>query len=150
MEDKSLENMVDNIFSIYPMIYKNLMKTTHECMNISMPHAHYQIIFILEKFKELSVTEISKRVCISKPQMTVLIDKLVEDGLVERTHSSNDRRVINISLTEKGKEFVKQYKLEAKSNMKNKLRSLSEDDLKSLYSALDVVKNITSKIKENT
>lgn len=149
MKDRDLENMVDNIFSIYPILYKNLMKKTHACMNINMSNSHYQIIFVLNRLGELSVTEISKKVCISKPQMTVLIDKLIIDGLVERKPSDVDRRVINISLTEKGKEFVEQYKLEAKNNMKNKLRSLSEEDLKSLSSALDVVKNITGKIKED-
>lgn len=45
------------------------------------------------------MSEIGRKVCISKSNMTSLIDKLVEEGLVERSPYKNDRRVINISIT---------------------------------------------------
>ncbi len=43
------------------------------------------------------MSEIGRRVYISKSNMTSLIDKLVENGLAERIPDTNDRRVINIT-----------------------------------------------------
>jgi len=41
------------------------------------------------------------------PNVTVLIDRLVERGLVQRTRSQTDRRAINLSLTDKGAELAR-------------------------------------------
>ncbi len=53
--------------------------------------------------------------------MTPIIDKLIQENLVERFTDPNDRRIIRVRVTEKGHEFcLKQRKKKLKSILKKK------------------------------
>jgi DNA-binding MarR family transcriptional regulator len=50
----------------------------------------------------LRMIDVTKRMCVSKSNVTQLIDKLERAGLVRRESSSNDRRLIYATLTKEG------------------------------------------------
>ena len=64
---------------------------------------HLEIMKQLEEAGTLHITEVGEILQIAEPQMTHLIDKLVDLGLVKRQTGTGDRRTINIVLTSKGK-----------------------------------------------
>ena len=51
----------------------------------------------------LRMTDVSRAMAISKPAATQMVNHLVKSGLVERTHSKSDRRVVYIQATSEGK-----------------------------------------------
>ena len=51
------------------------------------------------------MTDVSQRLAISKPAATQVVNRLVENGLVERLSDENDRRVVYIKATEAGHAF---------------------------------------------
>ena len=51
----------------------------------------------------LRMTDVSRALAISKPAATQMVNHLVKSGLVERTHSKSDRRVVYIQATPEGK-----------------------------------------------
>ena len=51
----------------------------------------------------LRMTDVSRALAISKPAATQMVNHLVKSGLVERTDSSSDRRVVYIQATPEGK-----------------------------------------------
>ena len=52
-------------------------------------------------------SQIAKYIMVNSSTITGIIDRLEQKGLVQRSRISHDRRVITISLTEKGKELVR-------------------------------------------
>lgn len=64
--------------------------------------SHGDILVILFQGEKYTMKELADRINRSKPTVTVLIDKLVEYGYVEREKSSTDSRVTYIKLTGKG------------------------------------------------
>ena len=50
----------------------------------------------------LRMTDVSRAMAISKPAATQMVNHLVKSGLVERTHSRSDRRVVYIQATPEG------------------------------------------------
>jgi DNA-binding MarR family transcriptional regulator len=58
---------------------------------------------------ELNPSEISDRQGVSRNTMSSFIRNLEDEGLVERQLDPNDRRRFNISLTEAGRDIVRQY-----------------------------------------
>lgn len=53
---------------------------------------------------ELTMQELSERMNLAGSTMTRMIDRLVEQGLVARTRAETDRRVVRVSLTDRGRE----------------------------------------------
>jgi DNA-binding MarR family transcriptional regulator len=94
------------------------------------------------------MSEISRSVYISKSNMTSIIDKLVEDGLVERLPNKNDRRIIDISLTDKGNDLLRNWRKHSNNEIKMNLSLLSNEDLEKFYESVENIKNILLKIGE--
>ncbi|PPB56878.1 MarR family winged helix-turn-helix transcriptional regulator [Campylobacter hyointestinalis] len=68
--------------------------------NISPSHG--DILAILFDEKPHDMTEISKRICKTKPTVTVLVEKLENSGYITRVKSDEDARISFISLSQKG------------------------------------------------
>ena len=54
------------------------------------------------------MTDVSRRMVISKPAATQVVNRLVENGLVERLSDESDRRVVYIRATEAGRAFYRE------------------------------------------
>ena len=90
----------------------------------------------------MSMSDIGKCLAMPKPHVTVIVDKLIEEGFVERQNDPNDRRIINILLTEKGLDAFLEIKATLAENMKIKLLNLSEEEQETLAVASQQVKDM--------
>jgi DNA-binding MarR family transcriptional regulator len=105
------------------------------------------VLGVLLKDGTLSMSDIGKRLYISKPYMTVLIDTLIDDGYVERLPDPGDRRVINIAITQRGKKHLREGSAIFKNELKAILSKLDETDLEELCSSLKNLRRILEKVK---
>ncbi len=67
--------------------------------------SHGEIMAHLFANEELTMKDIAERIHRSKPTVTVLIDKLVAYGYVQKAKSALDNRVTFIRLTPKGRDL---------------------------------------------
>ena len=146
MAEEILDELSDELGSLFPLIFKNLMRFGGENKDLEMSRIHMDIMFILNRFGQLTMSDIANRLFISKPYNTLLVDKLIELGLVERLPNPKDRRIINIRLTEKGLGYLNEFKKSNKENIKRRLSVLKPGELKQLLSSLQNIKEIITKI----
>jgi len=140
LEDRAAEYLL----ALMPFYHKHIVRTGYGITGIQA--AQYRVLGVLMKAGTLPMSEIGRRLYISKPYMTVLIDTLIGDGLVERKPDLADRRVINISITEQGKKHLKQSITLYKNDVKDLLSTLDGHDLEELCSSLESLKAILGKI----
>ncbi len=67
--------------------------------------SQFEILTILSEEGEIPLNRVSERLCCACSNVTGLVDHLERDGLVKRRRSQEDRRVILLSLTEKGQQL---------------------------------------------
>jgi DNA-binding MarR family transcriptional regulator len=74
------------------------------------PHQHQVLLAIkgLPEGSRPTVRTLSERLCLRHHSTVELIDRLVEQGAVERRHSDQDRREVLIELTPHGEELLHQ------------------------------------------
>ncbi|MHB8599452.1 MAG: MarR family winged helix-turn-helix transcriptional regulator [Ktedonobacteraceae bacterium] len=65
-----------------------------------------------QQISEMKVSEISKQLHVTSPTITQLLNSLEANGLIERHIDGMDRRVVGVTLTEKG-EMITQRATEA-------------------------------------
>jgi Transcriptional regulators len=80
--------------------------------------------------------ELAKELLVTQPAVTALIDSLEERGLVERTRSNEDRRVVFVRITEKGSQVLKEIVEKRKEFMRRMTQALSQDELAQLVNIL--------------
>jgi DNA-binding MarR family transcriptional regulator len=105
--------------------------------------------FVLKKVEELGpirMSEIGRHMEISKPYMTALVNKLIRDGLVERSTEPGDRRVVNIRITVRGRAVLSEFKKKARETVIMRLSSLDSQDISSLHGSVKNIKRIASKL----
>jgi DNA-binding MarR family transcriptional regulator len=148
MDEEKLNKMVDDLYLFFPLFRKKLFKHKKNLKQKKIPHSFYHILKVLKKRGELPMSEIGRLVFISKSNMTSLIDKLVENGLAERLPDKNDRRVINIALTDKGKDLLKDWRKYSNTEIKMNLSTLSNEDLEKFYESIENIRDILLKMDD--
>jgi MarR family 2-MHQ and catechol resistance regulon transcriptional repressor len=146
MDEERLNQMVDDIYLFFPLFRKKLFKHKKNLKQNRMSHSYYHILKVLKKCGELPMSEIGRMVYISKSNMTSLIDNLVANNLAERLPHKNDRRVINIALTEEGNELLNEWRKHSNNEIKMNLSTLSDEDLKKFSDSVKNLKEILNKM----
>jgi len=72
--------------------------------------------------------------------ITGLIDRMRQDGLVTAERDSSDRRLVNVALTDKGQEVLSQAMLVAREVVNQVMSSIAEGDAALLEKQLRVLR----------
>jgi DNA-binding MarR family transcriptional regulator len=81
---------------------------------------------------DLTMTELSRMLLVSNGNTTAVVDRLENDGLVTRTPSAADRRVVHVALTEPGKRHFEQLAVDHEAHVDSLFSGVSTSDLDAL------------------
>lgn len=93
------------------------------------------------------ISAISKRMHIEKSNMTMLVDGLVEKGIIKRERSLKDRRVINLALTEKGKTEKQKVSDEYENKLYGLLDQVTKEELDVVLNSLKIIEKKINRVK---
>ena len=85
------ERIVDHLLSLVPFL-SQIYASREFSSQRHMPPSHTQVLLLLHENGTLAVSEIGKRLAISRPNMTPLLNKLIQEELIERHYSEKDRQ----------------------------------------------------------
>ena len=94
----------------------------------------------------LSPAELADRTGVTRATMTGLVDTLARDGLVTRAPDAEDRRMMAVCLTPKGREVLHEILPEHFRRMAALMQSLSEEERKTLVRLLYKIKEQAAEI----
>ena len=77
--------------------------------DIAISSGQGRILFILWKNDNLTVTEISQKTSLAKNTVSIVVDGMVQKGILERNINPQNRRQTIISLTEYAKNMKEKY-----------------------------------------
>jgi DNA-binding MarR family transcriptional regulator len=105
---------------------------------------------LIESVEPLSSATLSRRLNVSPANITGIIDRLEEKGLVKRLRKQGDRRTILIELTEKGMGFGQQLPDLIEKKLIKGLGDLDASEIDSIYIAFNKVIRIIEETSEDT
>jgi len=145
MNERIKEQIAENLISLLPFYHKKIFRPRQGVTG--MQAAQYRTLgILLREGTPLPMSELGKRMYISKPYMTILVDQLIRDGHARRIPDPADRRVINIAITPAGIRNLKQGAAIYKETIMNTLTSLSRKDLEDLCQSLEKIRTIIARI----
>ena len=146
-DDKKLESIVDDLHFSFHLLSRRIAREENARSMKRFDPSRFVLAAVM-KHGPIRMSEIGKRMDISKPYMTALVDKLIQEGLVERIPDVRDRRVINVAITRAGRDALKEFRRNARKVIMENLSSLTSDDISELYVSLKTIRRITSKLDE--
>ncbi len=125
----------------------NLMYTGNFVLNeinktlkpFSLTNQQYNVLRILrgQNKKKIMLSEIQERMINKNSNTTRLIDKLIEKEYVTRSINKTNRRKINIAITNKGIDFLKEIDPLIDSLEKSIIKNLKKEELLTLNEILE-------------
>lgn len=142
MTAQTKEKIAENLIALLPFYHKKIFQGV-----TGMQAAQYRLLgTLLREGTSLPMSELGKRMYLSKPYMTVLVDQLIRDGYVRRIPDSDDRRVINIAITPAGSGYLKKAAVGHKETIIDMLSSLNKEDLEEFCRSLEKMRIIIARI----
>ncbi len=136
----------ENILGLFPIVKKKFFTFGTLDIPLHLSPNNFQVLMLLREVRLSTVSDLSKQLNVSRPNMTPLLDKLVEHGLADRQSCDSDRRVVNVAITQEGDAFCEQVFNTFSGKIQERLVLLSEEDLLHLSETLNELKQIFLKI----
>lgn len=146
MQGTRYNDVSNDLFKLIFQIQKKTFNHDKLTKCMPVPPSHAKVVFHLTHHGPSSVSNIGKDLAISKPNMTPIIDKLVQEGLVTRYEDPKDRRRILVDVTKKGRSLLDLRKQGFINELSAKISTLSDEDIDILSESTQNLIKIISKL----
>lgn len=96
---------ITQIKQLQDRIFERLLQEN----NIEISGGQGRILFVLWKTDNLTISEISRRTSLAKNSVSIVVNGMVNKGILERTINPDNRRETIISLTKYAKSLQEKY-----------------------------------------
>lgn len=108
-------------------------------MDLSLTIGQLKSLFFIDYEGSTNFRRLATALGVTPPNITGIIDRLVERGLVSREENPEDRRILLLKTTEKGKALLAKLRETGISRMSGILARLSIEELSALAQGLAAV-----------
>jgi DNA-binding MarR family transcriptional regulator len=109
-------------------------------IELNLTLAQLKSLFFISAKEKTNFKKVAEALNVTPPNVTGIIDKLVEQGLVTRTENQEDRRIMLLQATEKGHELLNTLRESHVNQMTQILGNLSVEELTSLVGSFKDLK----------
>lgn len=92
-----------------------------------------------------SVSDLADCMHLNRSNISRSVDELVNSGLVDREQDIRDRRNVNLTLTDRGKELIQSFLVSNGKKMVEKFSLLTEEDLDDIFRGLSALQKVFGK-----
>ena len=133
------------------LAYNEISKTINPRQLIKVDLTSSQIKIMASFFHQstFTMTEMSRLHGVSFSTMTSMVDRLIKGGLLERQRDDEDRRIVLVRLSTKGKKMVAYLMRARKQNLEKFLCELNEDEVREFVKSIENVARHMSRAKQN-
>jgi DNA-binding MarR family transcriptional regulator len=98
-----MKSLVEIVSELSNMFGQSEEAAKEQFQLLSLTHSQMHYLEIIHLLHNPNITELAKRLKLTKPTVTVAVDKLIEKDFLYKVKSDEDRRSSHLHLTEKGK-----------------------------------------------
>jgi len=114
---------------------------------LGLSQARWVLILVLNRYGDgVTQTELAVRAGIEGPTLVGLLDRMAEDGWIERRASETDRRAKTVHLTDKAQEISVQIKQVARKLRQELLSDVPQEELTHVMQILEGIKQRAEKL----
>ena len=148
-KEHSRPELVSTIVQSYMELFVAMQfNAVSHWLMLELTFAQARALFILAARKELTVSQLAKLLGVGNPTASILVQQLVERGLVSRSEHPSDRRNTIISLSPKGAEIGAGRREAREKQWQRWLSNLNNDELSALARGLSALTNVVKKETE--
>ena len=125
LKDEQLKDLIEKLFVSYRETFSDAKKVLDR---YSIGLAHHKVIHLLSMYKGISISELLKRLKVTKQSLNRVLKDLIKLEIIIFKKDDQDTRVKHVFLNEKGKKIFNEiFDLQKKRIYNALLKSSSEE-----------------------
>ena len=120
-------------------------KETMFCNRINLTPMEFRCVRYLHENGSVPANKLASNLGVTRPRITNILNKLEHKKFIQRDIGKNDRRNIQITLNNRGKNFANEMYKEYMSFHEDILKVIGSDKMEELFSNLSTFHNVLSK-----
>jgi DNA-binding MarR family transcriptional regulator len=105
-------------------------------VDLNLTIAQLKSLFLIAHHGNMNLKRLAEELGVTSSNVTGIVDRLVRQGLVTRQEDPNDRRMLQLQVTDKGEAILASLREQTVSSMSEVLARMSVKDLSSLARGL--------------
>ena len=139
LRDQTIDRFLETVPPVWNFIRSHIRATATSKFDITVEQFHV-LRYVRRGVTSMSDLAVAKN--ISRPAISQAVDVLVKKGLLTRVHSTQDRRVVDLALTDEGSALLETVFKENREWMKERMSNLTASELELILNATDVMRKI--------
>lgn len=130
-------------------IFHPHLRPRHKPAELELTLGQIDCLNAISRFEAPSMTDLAHELGLPASSVTGMVDKLVAMGKVGRESDPNDRRVVRVKLTPKGREDRERHRALRRKRLGRLLGKLNEEELQALQTALELIARAADRSEED-
>ena len=138
LKDDQLKDLIEKLFVGYREIFSDSKKVLDK---YSIGLAHNKVIHLLSMYEGISISELLKKLKITKQSLNRVLKDLIKLEVIEFKKNEKDTRIKNVFLNDKGKKIFYEIFQTQKKRIYNALLSSKSEEVINFDSVLKRIIN---------
>jgi len=137
MPESVLPEVLDELNQISVRDFQGALKRWHHG---SLSLIHLNVLMMLRFSGPQTMSRLAETLDVSVASATGIIDRMEHKGVIERRRNDEDRRVVEVHITDEGLAVFSQMQAERHARMSQMLSTVPEADLEALLRGLRAIR----------
>ena len=126
---------------------KHRMGQHFNAMNLTGPQG--MMMGILSHDGEMKISDLSEKIGLSNSTVSGIIDRLEKQGLVERTRSKEDRRVVYVNVSSEFQRNAKENFCKIEKTFEDAINKATAEEIQTILKGLNTLEELMNKQTNN-
>jgi len=136
---KLLDACTHALMDTTPQILQSIRVEMRRGRGAELSIPQFRTLRFIQRNPDSSLSDLADHLGLTLPSASKLVDGLVKQKLLTRKESAEDRRRLTLLLTQNGTSIVDSARANARANLAEKLKNLSDADLETISQAMQIL-----------
>jgi DNA-binding MarR family transcriptional regulator len=148
VEQKTLQDLINRYIRVSFSVTKKGESLIKEQIGCDLTADQHYTLRYIKHSNNCTSTELAEAFDVQKSAITAIITRLTDKGFIERTRDKNDRRVVYLTLTEKGNILFNESEQRVHQLVERFISKFQDEEIHSFINTYEKLEMLLIDIKE--
>jgi DNA-binding MarR family transcriptional regulator len=143
----NIYDLVERYLSVSFIVMRKAAALVKCELDEDMTNDQYYLLRYIKKKMKCTSTELASMFGVNKSAITAMTNRLVKKGLIQRTRDQNDRRVVYLTLTERGDEWITETEEKIHKLVESFITKFSEKEIEAFIQTYEKLARILQEME---
>ncbi len=142
------EQQSDNIKQLVMAFMQYIILPFEKCMGLELSIMQFRALCSLAVQRNQKMTDLAEHLCVSKQQVTQIVDRMIQLDFFRRVEDAADRRCVRVDLTEYAQQYLNERLSDYAAVVCYDLKNLPKAEQKKFWTAVEYVLQVLPQLSD--